>query len=433
MGTLDAARPAPVTAVPQARKPPFYRSLWVQVLFAIAVAIVLGYLSPEKAIAMKPLGDAFIRLITMIITVIIFCTVVSGIAGMQNLRKVGRVGGKALLYFEVVSTLALFIGLIVGNVVRPGSGFNVDPAALDAKAVASYAGQAKAQSVTEFLMHIIPITVGDAFAKGDILQVVLIALLLGFALATIPQHSRPLVEVLNSLTRGVFGIVNIVMRLAPIGAFGAMAFTVGKYGLASLGPLAKLIATFWITSVLFVLIVMGLIARLAGFSIVRFLLYIKEEILLVLATSSSETALPGLMEKLEALGCSKSIVGLVVPTGYTFNTDGSALYMTLAALFVAQATGIHLTLMQQLTILAVALLTSKGASGVQGASFVALVGTLAVVPTIPVAGMALILGIDRFMSMFRGTVNMVGNGVATVVLARWENEFDRETLRRSLS
>jgi len=359
--------------------------------------------------------------------------VVSGIAGMQNLRKVGRVGGKALLYFEVVSTLALFIGLIVGNVVRPGSGFNVDPATLDAKAVASYAGQAKAQSVTEFLMHIIPTTVGDAFAKGDILQVVLIALLLGFALSMIPQHSRPLVEVLDSLTHGVFGIVNIVMRLAPIGAFGAMAFTVGKYGLTSLGPLAKLIATFWITSVLFVLIVMGLIARLAGFSIIKFLLYIKEEILLVLATSSSETALPGLMEKLEALGCSKSIVGLVVPTGYTFNTDGSALYMTLAALFVAQATGIHLTLMQQLTILAVALLTSKGASGVQGASFVALVGTLAVVPTIPVAGMALILGIDRFMSMFRGTVNMVGNGVATVVLARWENEFDRETLRRSLS
>ena len=433
MGTLDAAGPAPVSAAPQARKRPFYRSLWVQVLFAIAVAIVLGYLSPEKAIAMKPLGDAFIRLITMIITVIIFCTVVSGIAGMQNLRKVGRVGGKALLYFEVVSTLALFIGLIVGNVVRPGSGFNVDPAALDAKAVASYAGQAKAQSVTEFLMHIIPTTVGDAFTKGDILQVVLLALLLGFALSMIPQRSKPLVDVLDSLTHGVFGIVNIVMRLAPIGAFGAMAFTVGKYGLTSLGPLAKLIATFWITSVLFVLIVMGLIARLAGFSIIKFLLYIKEEILLVLATSSSETALPGLMEKLEALGCSKSMVGLVVPTGYTFNTDGSALYMTLAALFVAQATGIHLTLMQQLTILAVALLTSKGASGVQGASFVALVGTLAVVPTIPVAGMALILGIDRFMSMFRGTVNMVGNGVATVVLARWENEFDRETLRQSLS
>jgi len=433
MGTLDAAGSAPVSAAPQARKRPFYRSLWVQVLFAIAVAIVLGYLSPEKAIAMKPLGDAFIRLITMIITVIIFCTVVSGIAGMQNLRKVGRVGGKALLYFEVVSTLALFIGLIVGNVVRPGSGFNVDPAALDAKAVASYAGQAKAQSVTEFLMHIIPTTVGDAFTKGDILQVVLLALLLGFALSMIPQRSKPLVDVLDSLTHGVFGIVNIVMRLAPIGAFGAMAFTVGKYGLTSLGPLAKLIATFWITSVLFVLIVMGLIARLAGFSIVRFLLYIKEEILLVLATSSSETALPGLMEKLEALGCSKSMVGLVVPTGYTFNTDGSALYMTLAALFVAQATGIHLTLMQQLTILAVALLTSKGASGVQGASFVALVGTLAVVPTIPVAGMALILGIDRFMSMSRGTVNMVGNGVATVVLARWENEFDRETLRQSLS
>jgi len=404
----------------------------VQVLLAIGVAIVLGHFSPAKAIAMKPLGDSFIKLITMIITLIIFCTVVSGIAGMQDIKKVGRVGGKALVYFELVSTLALFIGLVVGNMVRPGGGFNVNPASLDARAVADYAGQAKAQSVTEFLMHIIPTTVFDAFAKGDILEVLLIAILFGFAFSAVAQPCKPLVDLLDALTHAVFGVVNILMRLAPIGAFGAMAFTVGRYGIASLGPLVKLIGTFYLTSILFVLIVLGGIARVAGFGIVKFLLYIKEEILLVLATSSSETALPTLMEKLEKLGCSKPLVGLVVPAGYTFNTDGTSLYMTMAALFVAQATNTPLTLMQQMSILAVAILTSKGASGVQGASFIALVGTLAVIPTIPVAGMALILGIDRFMSMFRALVNMIGNGVATVVVARWERELDRETLRRNL-
>ena len=399
----------------------------------MVIAVALGYLSPERAVAMKPLGDAFIRLITMIITVLIFCTVVTGIAGMQDLKKVGRVGGKALLYFEIVSTIALVVGLVVGNVVHPGSGFNVNAATLDAKAVSDYAGQAKAQGVVEFLMHIIPTTVADAFAKGDILQVVFISILFGFGLSSAGPRAKPIIALLESLTQVVFRVVNILMIFAPIGAFGAMAFTIGKYGLASLGPLVKLIATFWITSILFVLIVLGAICWAAGFNIVKFLLHIKEEILLVLATSSSETAIPTLMEKLEKLGCSRSLVGLVVPTGYTFNTDGSSLYMTLAALFVAQATNTHLTLLQQFTIFSVATLTSKGASGVQGASFIALVATLSVIPTIPVAGMALILGIDRFMSMFRGLVNMIGNGVATLVVALWENELDREALRGKLA
>jgi aerobic C4-dicarboxylate transport protein len=427
MGTFSVAQPVPVGS-----SKPWYATLWIQVVIAMALAVALGYFSPERAIAMKPLGDAFIRLISMIITLIIFCTVVSGIAGMENLKKVGRVGGMALLYFEIVSTVALFIGLVVGNVVKPGSGFNVNPATLDAKAVADYAGQAKAQNVPDFLLHIIPTTVVDAFAKGDILQVLLVAILFGIALSSVGPRCKPLVDLFDALTHAVFGVVNILMKFAPIGAFGAMAFTVGKYGIASLGPLAKLIGTFWITSTLFVVLVLGLISWIAGFNIFRFLVYIKEEILLVLATSSSETALPTLMEKLERMGCSKSLVGLIVPTGYTFNTDGTALYMTMAALFVAQATGTPLTLMQQWTIFGVAILTSKGASGVQGAAFIALVGTLTVIPAIPVAGMALILGIDRFMSMFRALVNMIGNGVATLVIARWEGELTRPALEASL-
>jgi aerobic C4-dicarboxylate transport protein len=309
----------------------------------------------------------------------------------------------------------------------------VNVASLDAKAVSSYAGQAKAQSVTEFLLHIIPTTIVDAFARGDILQVLLIAILFGFALSMMGERSKPLVALLNTVTQAIFGVVNILVRLAPIGAFGAMAFTVGKYGIGSLRPLLNLIGTFYLTSILFVIVVLGSIAVIAGFNIFRFLSYIKEEILLVLSVANSEAALPTLMEKLEALGCSKALVGLVVPTGYTFNTDGTSLYMTLAALFVAQATGTHLTLSQQLTIFAVAILTSKGASGVQGASFIALVGTLSVVPTIPVAGMALILGIDRFMSMFRALINMIGNGVATLVIARWEKEIDPVALRSRMS
>jgi len=414
------------------RKRPFYMGLSFQVLVGVAIAIILGYVSPATAVSMKPLGDAFIRLITMIITLVIFCTLVTGIAGMEDMKKVGRVGGKALLYFEIVSTLALLLGLIVGNVVHPGSGFNVNPATLDSKAVADYAGQAKAQNVTEFVAHIIPNTVVDAFSRGDILQVLLVSLLFGFALSLAGPRCKPLVELLEGFTRVVFGVVSILMRVAPIGAFGAMAFTIGKYGLSSLGPLLKLIATLYVTAVLFVFVILGGIARMAGFGILRFLWFLREEIILVLATSSSEPALPNLMAKLEKLGCSKTLVGLVVPTGYTFNADGTSLYMTLAALFVAQATNTHLTILQQITILGVALLTSKGASGVQGAAFIALVATMMVVPTIPVAGMALILGVDRFLSMCRAVVNMIGNAVATLVIARWENELDRTALLHHL-
>src|SRR5215471_14380364 len=335
---------------PPTRQRHWYSSMWAQVTVGIALATVFGYMSPARAIAMKPLGDAFIRIITMIITLMIFCTVVTGIAGMRDLRKVGRVGGKALLYFEIVSTLGLVVGLIVGNVVKPGNGFNVNVATLDAKAVTDYAGQARAQTVTDFLMHIIPTTIVDAFAKGDILEVVLVSILFGFAMSAAGSYAKPLVEMLESLSKVVFRMVDIVMRFA----------TIGEYGLSSLGPLLKLIASFWTMSILFVIVVFGTIAWVAGFSLFKFLAHIKEEILLVLATSSSETAIPTLMEKLEGLGCSSSLVGLIVPTGYTFNTDGSALYMTLAALFVAQATNTHLTFLQPMTIFSVAVLTSKG-------------------------------------------------------------------------
>ncbi|KQW87872.1 C4-dicarboxylate transporter [Massilia sp. Root418] len=407
---------------------PFYAILYVQVLFAIALGILLGHLDAKLAVDMKPLGDGFIKLIKMLIGPIVFCTVVSGIAGMQDIKKVGRIGCKALLYFELVSTFALFIGMAVGNWVRPGDGFNVNPATLDAKAVTDYVGKAKNMTPTDFFLNIIPNTVADAFGKGDVLQVLLISLLFGFALSAMGSRAKPVTELIDMASQAVFGVINFIMRFAPIGAFGAMAFTVGKYGVVSLGPLLKLIGTFYLTSALFVLIVLGLVARVAGFSIIKFLVYIKEEIFLVLGTSSSDTALPTLMAKMERLGCSKPLVGLIVPTGYTFNTDGTSIYMTMAALFVAQATNTDLSLLQQLAIFGVAMLTSKGASGVQGASFIALVGTLAVVPTIPVAGMALILGIDRFMSEARALVNMIGNGVATVVMARWEGELDRDKL-----
>ncbi len=435
MGDMPASIQSPVPAIANSsrKKTPFYLTLWGQVLIGVALAIIYGYFKPESAIKMKPLGDGFIRLITMVITVIIFCTVVTGIAGMENLKKVGRIGGKALLYFEIVSTLALFTGMLVGNVTHPGTGFNINPATLDVKSVADYAGAAKQQNVTEFLMNIIPTTMVDAFAKGNILQVLLVAILFGFALAIVGEKSKPVVLLFDALTHAVFGVINIVMKLAPIGAFGAMAFTVGRYGIASLGPLAKLIVIFYITCIAFVLVVFGLIAWVSGFNVVKFLAYIKEEIIVVLATSSSDPALPTLMAKMEKLGCSKSLVGLVVPTGYTFNTDGSSMYMTMAALFVAQATNIHLTIGQQLTIFAVAVLTSKGASGVTGAAFIALVATLMVIPTIPVAGMALLIGIDRFMSMARACVNMIGNGVATLVVARWENELDKVTLNKNLA
>ncbi|MGZ3181599.1 MAG: dicarboxylate/amino acid:cation symporter [Telluria sp.] len=414
-------------------KKPFYRILYVQVLFAILVGILLGVFYPSLAVAMKPFGDAFIKLIKMIIAPVIFCTVVAGIAGMQDMKKVGRVGGKALLYFEIVSTFALAIGLIVANVIQPGAGFNANPATLDTKAIAEYTSKTKSLNTVDFLMNIIPNTFVDAFAKGDILQVLLIAILTGFALSMMGERGRGITNGIEKLSHVVFGIVGIVMKAAPIGAFGAMAFTIGKYGIASLLPLAKLLGSFYLTSALFVLVVLGAIAYWTGFSILRFIAYIKEELLIVLGTSSSESALPALMRKLENLGCSKSVVGLVVPTGYSFNLDGTNIYMTMAALFVAQATNTELTLMQQLTILVVAMLTSKGASGITGAGFITLAATLAVVPTIPVAGMALILGIDRFMSECRALTNFVGNGVATVVVSKWEKELDHARLESVLS
>jgi aerobic C4-dicarboxylate transport protein len=355
---------------------------------------------------------------------VIFCTVVAGIAGMQDMKKIGRVGGKALLYFEVVSTFALAIGLVVANVAKPGAGFNVDPATLDSSSIAQYTTNAHAQTTTEFIMHIIPTTFVDAFATGNILQVLLVAILFGFALSMMGERGRPVTKLIDDVSHVIFGIVNIIMKVAPLGAFGAMAFTIGKYGIASLLPLAKLMGSFYLTCALFIFIVLGAIARFTGFSIFKFIRYIKEELLIVLGTSSSESALPSLMRKLENLGCAKPVVGLVVPTGYSFNLDGTNIYMTMAALFVAQATNTDLTLTQELTILLVAMLTSKGASGITGAGFITLAATLAVVPTIPVAGMALILGIDRFMSEARALTNFIGNGVATVVVSKWENELD---------
>ena len=426
---ITQTAPAAATA---ARKP-FYRSLWGQVLLGVAIAIVLGYVAPTTAQAMRPLGDAFIRLITMVISLVIFCTVAAGIAGMDSIKKVGRVGGKALLYFEILTSIALLIGLVVGALVQPGAGFNATPTAGDANAVAGYAGQAKAQTITDFLLNIIPNSVIGAFAGGSILSVILVSLLVGFALSSLGAKAKPVTDVLEGLTQMIFSVVNILMRLALIGAFGAMAFTIGRYGLSSLGPLAKLIVTLWITAALFVLIVLGGVAAIAGFNIIRFLKYIREEIVLTLSLSSSDPALPSLMRKLENLGCSKALVGLVTPTGYIFNPDGSCIYMTLAAVFVAQATGVTLTLGNYVTLFAVAALTHKGAVGIQGAAFIALVATLMVIPSIPVAGMALILGLDRFMSMCRATVNMLCNGVATVVVSRWEREIDAETLRKNLA
>lgn len=431
---MDAtAATDPTAATAGVRRKPFYRTLWGQVLLGVCIAIVLGVVSPATGEAMRPLGDAFIRLITMVITLVIFCTIAAGIAGMENMKKVGRVGGKALIYFEVATSLALIIGLAAGALIQPGAGFNVDPAALDASAVAGYAGQAQAQSVTAYLMQIIPTSVVDAFARGSILSVILVSVLFGFALSALGPRVKPLLDMLDGLTLAVFGVVNILMRLAPIGAFGAMAFTVGRFGLSSLGPLAKLIVTLWIISALFVVVVLGAISLVAGFSIIKFLKYIREEIILTLSLSSSDPVLPSLMRKLEKLGCSKALVGLVTPTGYTFNPDGSCLYMALAAVFVAQATNIPLALGDYFTLFAVAALTHKGASGVQGASFIALVATLMVIPSIPVAGMAIILGVDRFMSMCRATVNVISNGVATLVVARWDRELDAETLRANLA
>jgi aerobic C4-dicarboxylate transport protein len=413
-------------------KKPFYKVLYLQVLFAIIVGVLLGVYEPALATKMKPLGDGFVKLIKMIIAPVIFCTVVAGIAGMQDMKKVGRVGGKALIYFEIVSTFALVIGLLVARTIQPGAGFNVDAAHLDTKSIAEYTAKTHSLTTVDFLMNIIPNTFVDAFAKGDILQVLLIAILFGFALSMLGERGRPITKFVDDLSHVIFSVVGIIMKAAPVGAFGAMAFTIGKYGLAALLPLGKLIGSFYLTSFLFVIIVLGTIAKITGFSIFRYISYIKEELLIVLGTSSSESALPALMRKLEKLGCSKSVVGLVVPTGYSFNLDGTNIYMTMAALFVAQATNTELTLTQELTILGVAMLTSKGASGITGAGFITLAATLAVVPTIPVAGMTLILGIDKFMSECRALTNFIGNGVASIVVSKWEKELDHETLVREL-
>jgi len=414
-------------------KKPFYKVLYIQVLFAIIVGVLLGMFNPELGTAMKPLGDGFVKLIKMIIAPVIFCTVVAGIAGMQDMKKIGRVGGKALLYFEIVSTFALAIGLVVANLVKPGAGFNVDPTTIDTHSIAQYTAKTHSLTTTDFLMNIIPTTFVDAFAKGDILQVLLIAILFGFALSMMGERGRPIAHGIETLSHAVFGVVNIIMKVAPIGAFGAMAFTIGKYGIKSLIPLASLVGSFYLTCALFVVLVLGTIAKFTGFSIFRFLAYIKEELLIVLGTSSSESALPAIMRKLEKLGCPKSVVGLVVPTGYSFNLDGTNIYMTMAALFVAQATNTELTLTQELTILFVAMLTSKGASGITGAGFITLAATLAVVPTIPVAGMTLILGIDKFMSECRALTNIIGNGVATIVVSKWEGELDKERMGAELA
>jgi aerobic C4-dicarboxylate transport protein len=420
-------------AAPRSAGKPFYRILYVQVLLAIAIGVALGVAYPHVAEAMKPLGDGFIKLIKMIIPVVIFCTVVSGISGMHDAKKVGRVGGKAILYFEVVSTFALLIGLVVANVLRPGAGFNADPAALDTSAISGYTTQAQHQSTVEFLMHVIPDTVISAFVGGDVLQVLLIAILFGLSLSALGPRGDGVRAGIDSVAQVIFKLLGFIMKVAPIGAFGAMAFTIGRYGIAVLLPLLKLVATFYLTAALFVVCVLGLIARWVGVNIFRYLAYIKEELLIILGTSSSETVLPSLMQKLERMGCSKPVVGLVVPAGYSFNLDGTNIYMTMAALFVAQATNTDLTLMQELTLLGVAMLTSKGAAGVTGSGFVTLAATIAVVPSIPIEGMALILGIDRFMSECRALTNFIGNGIATIFVARWENELDRQKMDLAFS
>jgi aerobic C4-dicarboxylate transport protein len=414
-------------------KKPIYKVLYAQVLFAIACGVLLGYFEPKLGVDFKPLGDGFIKLVKMIIAPVIFCTVVHGIAGMDDMKKVGRVGGKALLYFEIVSTFALLIGLVVANTLKPGAGFNADLSTLDAKSIEGFTAKAHAQSTVEFILNIIPNTFMDAFAKGDILQVLLLAILFGFSLSAMGEKGKPVFHFVEQVSHVLFGIVNSVMKLAPLGAFGAMAFTIGKYGVASLVPMAKLMGSFYLTCILFIIIVLGSIARYTGFSIFKFIKYIREELLIVLGTSSSESALPKLMIKLEKMGCARSVVGLVVPTGYSFNLDGTNIYMTMAALFIAQATNTELTMTQELTIIGVAMLTSKGASGITGAGFITLASTLAVVPTIPIAGMALILGIDRFMSEARALTNIIGNAVATVVISRSENELDMEKMELALN
>jgi aerobic C4-dicarboxylate transport protein len=411
-----------------------FRILYVQVLIGIALGIAVGAIWPEIGVQLKPLGDGFIKLIKMAVAPVIFCTIVSGIARMGDIKAFGRLGAKTLIYFEVVSTFALVIGLVVGNLVQPGRGFNVDPATLDPSVAAGYVEKAQhGQSLPEYVLSLIPDAFFGAFAAGNLLQVLVIAIITGFALSRLGEFGDRAAGVLEDISKVFFSIIHVVVKLAPIGAFGAMGFTIGKYGLEALVKLGALVATFYATSLLFVIVVLGLIALAAGFSIFRFIAYIREELLIVLGTSSSESVLPQMIEKLQRLGAGKTTVGLVIPTGYSFNLDGTNIYMTLATLFLAQATNIDLTLTQELTLLAVAMLTSKGASGVTGAGFITLAATLAVVPNIPIAALALLVGVDRFMSECRALTNLVGNGVATLVVARWEGDLDRTKLAEELA
>jgi aerobic C4-dicarboxylate transport protein len=407
---------------------PIYQSLYFQVIVAIIIGVLLGHFFPELGTKMKPLGDGFIKLIKMMIAPIIFCTVVTGIAGMENMKAIGRTGVLALLYFEIVSTIALVIGLVVVNVVGPGVGMNIDVSTLDASKVQGYTQAAQQQGIVDFLMHVIPTTFVDAFASGEILQVLLIALLFGFALHAVGSRARPIFEFIDGFSQVLFRIVGMIMYVAPIGAFGAMAFTIGNYGIDKLQDLAWLMICFYATCLLFIFLVLGTIARVHGFSIVRFIRYIKDELLIVLGTSSSESVLPRMMLKMESAGASKSVVGLVIPTGYSFNLDGTSIYLTMAAVFIAQATNTPMTLMDQLTLLGVLLLTSKGAAGVTGSGFIVLAATLSAVGTLPVTALALILGVDRFMSEARALTNLVGNGVATLVVAKWCGALDKERL-----
>jgi len=418
---------------PPAAPKRWYAQLYFQVLLAIVAGVLLGHFAPQTGEAMKPIGDAFIKAVKMVIAPVIFLTIVTGIAGMRDLASVGRVAGKAFAYFLFFSTLALIIGMIVANVVRPGAGLNIDPASLDTSKISEYAEKAHETTLTGFLTGIIPDTFLSAMTQGNILQVLFISILFGIALALIGDRGTKVLDLLNDVSIAFFKLVGIVMRAAPIGAFGAMAFTIGKYGVGTLANLATLVGTFYATSLLFVLVVLGLVAKLTGFSIIKLILYLKAELLLVLGTSSSESALPSLIEKMERAGCPKSIVGLVVPTGYSFNLDGTNIYMTLAALFIAQACNVDLTLGQQLLLLSVAMLSSKGAAGVTGAGFITLAATLSIVPSVPVAGMALILGVDRFMSECRSLTNFIGNAVATVVVSKWEGKLDIEQLNAALS
>ncbi len=408
-------------------------SLYFQVILAITIGICLGHVYPSLGADMKPLGDGFVKLIKMIIAPVIFCTVVTGIAGMESMKAVGKTGAIALIYFEVVSTLALIIGLCVVNVLQPGAGMNVDPSSLDASAISIYADQAQSQGIIPFLLDVIPASVIGAFAGGNILQVLLFAVLFGFSLHHIGEKGKPIFNIIDGFSQVIFGIINMIMKLAPIGAFGAMAFTIGKYGIGSLVQLGQLIASFYLTCLLFIFLVLGSIAKANGFSIVRFIAYIREELLIVLGTSSSESVLPRMLVKMEALGCKKSVVGLVIPTGYSFNLDGTSIYLTMAAVFIAQATNTPLDLFHQLTLLVVLLISSKGAAGVTGSGFIVLAATISAVGHLPLAGLALILGIDRFMSEARALTNLIGNGVATLVVARYCEQLDEATMQDALA